>query len=200
MFDWFGPDMVAFIQVIFLDLVLSGDNAVIIGALAASLPAHQRKKAIILGILLAAVLRIAMSAGVNYIIKIPFIMPIGGLLLLGVAYKVWKDMRDNGALDGSTEKHGHGKPAGTLLGALWAITLADVSMSLDNVLAVAGAAGEHLWVLVAGLALSVVLMGVGASLVAKLIDRFKWINWIGLILIIFVALKMIWEGVHPLFA
>ncbi len=195
-----SPEIWAFAQVILLDLVLSGDNAVIIGALAASLPAHQRKKAIVLGILLAAVLRIAMSAGVNYIIKIPFIMPIGGLLLLGVAYKVWKDMRDNGALDGSTEAHSHGKPAGTLLGALWAITLADVSMSLDNVLAVAGAAGEHLWVLVAGLALSVVLMGVGASLVAKLIDRYKWINWVGLILIIFVALKMIWEGVHPLFA
>jgi YjbE family integral membrane protein len=193
----FGPEVVAFIQVILLDLVLSGDNAVIIGALAASLPAEQRNKAIFWGMALAVGLRIAMSVGVTFILKIPFILPIGGLLLFWVAWKMYRDMTDNAHLDGSSE-HG-GKEAKTLGSALFAIALADVSMSLDNVLAVAGAAREHLWVMICGLFLSVVLMGFGAKLVSSWIERYKWIAWVGLILIIFVGGKMIFEGLHPMF-
>lgn len=183
-----GAEILALVQVVLLDLVLSGDNAVIVGTLAAGLALNLRKKAIVCGVLLAVVLRILMSLCAVWLMQIPAIMVIGGVLLLGVAWKMFKELQAGGG----EEEH---KEAPTAFWpAMIAIAAADVSMSLDNVLAVAGAAREHPVIMVIGLVLSVILMGVGANLVAKLIDRFKWIAWAGLVLILAVAVRMIVHG------
>lgn len=192
----------AFLQVLMIDVVLAGDNAIVVGALAAGLPAEQRKKVILIGIIAALVLRIVFALMVSWLLGIIGLIFAGGILLLWVAWKMWREVRSGGlagASPGSPEIEGdHGvglKPAKSFAGAAWAVAIADVSMSLDNVLAVAGAARDHPGILIVGLLLSVALMGIAANLIAKYIERYRWIAYVGLIVIVYVAGKMIYEGV-----
>ncbi|WP_066725039.1 TerC family protein [Sphingomonas pituitosa] len=190
--------LAAFGSVLMIDLVLAGDNAIVVGALAAGLPAEQRKKVILIGIGAALVLRIAFALIVSWLMGIVGLIFAGGLLLLWVSWKFWREIRHGGESAGSAEiegdEHSGVRSARSFAGAAWAVAVADVSMSLDNVLAVAGAAREHPGILVVGLLLSVALMGLAANLIAKLIDRHRWIAYIGLAVIVFVAFKMIYEG------
>ena len=192
----FGTEIFSFLQVILIDLVLSGDNAVIIGTLAAGLAVGLRNKAIMWGMGLAVAMRILLSLGVVYVLKIPGIMAIGGLLLFYVAYKMYKDLTDDGELNDSTET----KQPKTFMAAIGAIAMADFSMSLDNVLGVAGAAAGHIPSLVTGLVLSVALMGFAAKWISTLIDKHKWIAWLGLGLIVFIAGRMTIEGIPAVIA
>ena len=197
----------AFLQVIAIDLVLAGDNALVSGLAAAGLPAEQRKKAILVGIIAATVLRIGFALITTWLLQIgPMLLIAGGLLLLWVCWKMWRELRvsheeEEEATEALSEtdydKDGTvaGKgPRKTFAQAAWQIVIADVSMSLDNVLAVAGAAMEHPTILVFGLALSVALMGFAASFVARLLHKYRWIAYIGLLIIFYVALKMILDG------
>ena len=194
--------LAAFGQVLMIDIMLAGDNAIVVGALAAGLPADQRKKVILIGIVAALVLRIAFALAVTWLLGIVGLILAGGLLLLWVAFKMWRDLRHAGESPGSEEvlgdEHSGLRPAKSFAAAAWAVAVADVSMSLDNVLAVAGAAREHPGILVIGLILSVALMGVAANILAKYIERYRWIAWIGLAVIVYVAVKMIWEGWHDI--
>ena len=189
----------AFFQILFIDVVLAGDNAIVVGALAAGLPAQQRKKVILIGVLAALVLRIAFALVVSQLLQIVGLVLAGGILLLWVAWKMYREIRHRDESAGSDEvagdEHSGLRPAKTFAAAAWGVALADVSMSLDNVLAVAGAARDHPGVLVFGLILSVLLMGVAANFIARYIERFAWIAWAGLVVILWVALKMIYEGV-----
>jgi YjbE family integral membrane protein len=188
----------AFLEILFIDIVLAGDNAIVVGALAAGLPAEQRRKVIMIGVLAALVLRIAFALVVSQLLQIVGLVLAGGILLLWVAWKMYRELRHEGESAGSDEiagdEHSGLRPAKTFASAAWGVALADVSMSLDNVLAVAGAAREHPYVLVFGLILSVVLMGLAANFIAGYIERYRWIAWGGLLVILWVALKMIWEG------
>lgn len=189
----------AFLQVLAIDLVLAGDNAIVVGALAAGLPAEQRKRVILIGIIAALVLRIAFALVVTQLMAIVGLIFIGGLLLVWVAWKMWRDLRDHGDQSaGSPEIAGDEasglKPAKSFAGAAWAVAVADVSMSLDNVLAVAGAARDHPGILIVGLVFAVALMGVAANIIAKYIERYKWIAYVGLAVIVYVAVKMIYDG------
>ncbi|MGN6848397.1 MAG: TerC family protein [Sphingomicrobium sp.] len=188
----------AFFQILFIDIVLAGDNAIVVGALAAGLPAEQRKKVIMIGVAAALVLRIAFALVVSQLLQIVGLVLAGGILLLWVAWKMYRELRHKGESAGCEEiagdEHSGLKPARTFASAAWGVAVADLSMSLDNVLAVAGAAREHPWVLVFGLILSVLLMGVAANLIARYIDRYRWLAWVGLLVILWVALKMIYEG------
>lgn len=189
----------AFLQVLAIDLVLAGDNAIVVGALAAGLPAEQRRKVIIIGIVAALVLRIAFALVVTQLMAIVGLIFVGGLLLVWVAWKMWRDLRDHSSdSPGSPEIAGDEdsglRPAKSFVGAAWAVAVADVSMSLDNVLAVAGAAREHPGILIVGLVFAVALMGVAANIIAKYIERYRWIAYIGLAVIVYVAVKMIYDG------
>ena len=188
----------AFFQILFIDVVLAGDNAIVVGALAAGLPGEQRKKVILIGVAAALVLRIIFALAVSQLMQIVGLVLAGGILLLWVAWKMYREIRHQDESAGSDEisgdEHSGLKPARTFASAAWGVALADVSMSLDNVLAVAGAAREHPWVLVFGLVLSVLLMGAAANLIARYIDRYRWTAWGGLLVILWVALKMIYEG------
>ena len=188
----------AFLEILAIDIVLAGDNAIVVGALAAGLPSEQRRKVIMIGVLAALVLRIAFALLVTQLLQIVGLVLAGGILLLWVAWRMYRELRHKGESAGSEEiagdEHSGMKPAKSFAGAAWGVALADVSMSLDNVLAVAGAAKDHPWVLVFGLILSVILMGVAANFIARYIDRYRWIAWGGLLVILWVALKMIWEG------
>ena len=188
----------AFFEILFIDIVLAGDNAIVVGALAAGLPAEQRKKVILIGVIAALVLRIAFALVVSQLLQIVGLVLAGGILLLWVAWRMFRELQHNGESGGSDEvagdEHSGMKPAKSFASAAWGVALADVSMSLDNVLAVAGAAREHPWVLVFGLILSVLLMGAAANIIAKYIDRYRWIAWIGLVVILWVAVKMIYDG------
>lgn len=195
----------AFLQVVMIDLVLAGDNAVVIGLAAAGLPKEQRGKAIVIGIIAATVLRIIFALMTTVLLGIIGLLIAGGVLLLWVCWKMWRELRtphhtDEEALTGE-DLDGDGKIAGepitkkkSLRDAVIQIIVADVSMSLDNVLAVAGAAHDHPEILVFGLVLSVLLMGVAATFVARLLHKHRWIAYIGLVIILYVALKMIWDG------
>ena len=188
----------AFVQILFIDIVLAGDNAIVVGALAAGLPAAQRKKVILIGVLAALVLRIAFALVVSQLLQIVGLVLAGGLLLLWVAWRMYRELRHKDESAGSDEVAGdeHSGLAApkSLTAAVWGVAVADVSMSLDNVLAVAGAARDHPWVLVTGLLLSVLLMGVAANFIARYIERYRWLGWAGLVVILWVALKMIYEG------
>ena len=209
---WFEPAaLTALTEILLIDIVLAGDNAIVVGALAAGLPAEQRKKVIMIGVAAALVLRIAFALIVSQLLQIVGLILAGGILLLWVAWKMYRELRHKGESAGSAEVPGDErsglKPAKSFASAAWGVALADVSMSLDNVLAVAGAAREHPWVLVFGLILSVLLMGVAANVIARYIDRYRWIAWVGLVVILWVALRMIYEGaghvapvVAPMFA
>jgi YjbE family integral membrane protein len=188
----------AFFEILMIDIVLAGDNAIVVGALAAGLPADQRKKVIMIGVLAALVLRIAFALIVTQLLQIVGLVLAGGILLLWVAWRMYRELRHDGESPGSEEivgdEHSGARAAKSFAGAAWGVAVADVSMSLDNVLAVAGAAREHPWVLVFGLILSVILMGVAASFIARYIERYRWIAWVGLAVILWVACKMIYEG------
>ena len=178
--------------------MLAGDNAIVVGALAAGLPAEQRRKVILVGIVAALVLRIAFALVVSQLLQIVGLVLAGGILLLWVAWRMYREISHRNESAGSDEIVGDERsgvrPAKTFASAAWGVALADVSMSLDNVLAVAGAAREHPYVLVIGLVLSVLLMGVAANVIARYIDRYRWIAWGGLVVILWVALKMIFDG------
>ncbi len=192
-------ELEAFVKILAIDLLLAGDNAIIIGALAAGLPADQRKKVILIGIAAALVLRIGFALITTWLMGIVGLVFAGGLLLLWVAWKMYRDIGSfAGESSGSPEVDGDEssglRPAKSFVGAAWAVAIADVSMSLDNVLAVAGAAREHPGILVVGLFLSVALMGIASSVLAKYIERYRWIAYIGLALILWVAAEMVWTG------
>ncbi|MCB2049211.1 MAG: TerC family protein [Novosphingobium sp.] len=194
--------LAAFLQVLMIDLVLAGDNAIVVGALAAGLPADQRRKVIFIGVLAALVLRIAFALMVTWLLGIVGLVLAGGFLLLWVAWRMYRDLHSHSGANphspGSPEIEGDehsGLPAGkSFAAAAWSVAVADVSMSLDNVLGVAGAAREHPGILIVGLVFAVALMGVAANVIAKYIERYRWIGWIGLAVIVYVALKMIYEG------
>ncbi len=190
--------MAAFLQVLLIDLVLAGDNAIVVGALAAGLPADQRRKVIIIGVLAALVLRIAFALVVTQLLQIVGLIFIGGLLLAWVAWKMWRELREGAHSAGSPEvsgdEHSGLKPAKSFAAAAWAVAIADVSMSLDNVLAVAGAARDHPGIMIVGLIVAVILMGVAANIIAKYIERYRWIAYFGLAVIVYVAVKMIYDG------
>lgn len=189
--------LAAFGSVLMIDLVLAGDNAIVVGALAAGLPADQRKKVILIGIGAALVLRIFFALIVTWLMGIVGLVFAGGLLLLWVSWKFWREIRHGGNHEATSEMDGENpglKPAKSFASAAWAVAVADVSMSLDNVLAVAGAAREHPGILVIGLLLSVALMGLAANFIARIIDRHRWIAYVGLAVIVFVAFRMIHEG------
>ena len=188
----------AFFQILAIDIVLAGDNAIVVGALAAGLPAAQRHKVIVIGVLAALVLRIGFALLVTQLLQVVGLVLAGGILLLWVAWRMYRELRHEDESKGSEEivgdEHSGVKAARSFASAAWGVALADVSMSLDNVLAVAGAAKDHPWVLVFGLILSVLLMGIAANVIARYIERYRWIAWVGLVVILWVALKMIWEG------
>lgn len=194
--------MAAFMQVLMIDIVLAGDNAIVVGALAAGLPPDQRRKVIAIGVIAALVLRVIFALTVTWLLGIVGLVLAGGLLLLWVAWRMYRDIVGHDATEspGSPEVQGDehsGLPAGkSFAAAAWSVAVADVSMSLDNVLAVAGAARDHPGILIIGLIFAVALMGIAANVIAKYIERYRWIAWIGLVVIVYVALKMIWEGSH----
>ncbi len=190
--------------VILLDLVLAGDNAIVVGALAAGLPADQRKKVIFIGVIAALVLRVVFALMVNLLMGVIGLVFVGGLLLMWVAWKMYRDVTRNEATEspGSPEVLGDensGIPAAkSFAAAAWAVAIADVSMSLDNVLAVAGAAKDHPGIMIVGLIFAVALMGIAANVIAQYIERYRWIAWVGMAVIVYVAGKMIYDGwVHP---
>jgi YjbE family integral membrane protein len=198
--EWLQP----LAMVLFIDVVLAGDNAIVVGMAAAGLPADQRKKAIFWGIIAATIMRIAFASITVQLLSIVGIVLGGGVLLLWVCWKMYRELREGGS---HSEEHGVealsgaepgavGPPRKTLRQAITQILVADISMSLDNVLAVAGAAKDHPYILIIGLAVSVVLMGVAATLIARLLDKHRWIAWVGLLVILYVALQMIYEGTH----
>lgn len=208
MLEIFTPEgFTALLQVIGIDLVLAGDNAVVIGLAAAGLPKEQRNRAILIGIIAATVLRIGFALITTTLLGITGLLLAGGILLLWVCWKMYRELRaghqemDDAAVealadadlnaDGSVAS---GAPKKTLRQAALQIIIADVSMSLDNVLAVAGAAHDHPTVLIIGLVLSIALMGLAATYVARLLSRHRWIAWVGLALILYVALQMIYDG------
>jgi len=188
----------AFLQVLMIDLVLAGDNAIVVGALAAGLPPKDRQKVILIGIIAALVLRIAFALVVTQLLQIIGLVLAGGLLLLWVSWKMWRELhpvRTSVLVDDPETPEIEGpKATKSFASAAWAVAVADVSMSLDNVLAVAGASKEHTEIMVFGLILSVALMGVAANYIARLIERYHWIGWIGLALIFYVAMDMIIGG------
>lgn len=201
MLDFITADALAALgKVIVIDLVLAGDNAIVIGLAAAGLPPQQRLRAIMIGIVAATLMRIGFAAITTQLLAVFGLLLAGGLLLLWVCWKMWRELRDSHAGDAEgfeVSVHSDGTLAarGKTLGkAVWQIIVADVSMSLDNVLAVAGAAREHPWVLVFGLALSIALMGIAAGYIARLLERYRWIGYAGLVIILYVALDMVWRG------
>jgi YjbE family integral membrane protein len=186
--------LTAFVQVLLIDLTLAGDNAVVVGMAVAGLPPHQRRAAIVAGIGVATVLRMGLGVIAMDLLEIVGALLAGGILLLWVCWKMYRELRLQAAA-GPVEVR-----AKSLWQAMLQIVLADLSMSLDNVLAVAGAAQGQKWVLVTGLAVSVVLMGVAANMVAKLLERHRWIAWLGLAIVLYVAIELIWDGGHEVAA
>jgi YjbE family integral membrane protein len=185
--NWSG-DLAVLAQVVMIDVALAGDNAVVVGMAVAGLPEHRRRMAILLGIGGATLLRILLGTFALRLLAIIGLGLAGGLLLLWVCWRMYRELR--------ASPHGHGVAGRekTLRQAMWQIIVADLSMSVDNVLAVAGAAHGHPWVLVTGLLFSVVLMGVAATAISRLLERFRWIGWVGLLIVLEVALQMIWSG------
>ena len=200
--------LTAFFQVVMIDLALAGDNAVAVGVAAAGLPPAQRRKAIVLGMAGAVVMLISFALITTQLLKVVGLLLAGGLLLLWVCWKMWRELREQGREDSAEGEAALEEATGVVIGgapkaapraktlrqAVIQILLADLAMSLDNVLAVAGAARDHKEVLVVGLLLSITLTAVAASWIAKLLHRFRWIGYVGLAIVVYVSLHMIWEG------
>jgi YjbE family integral membrane protein len=199
--------LTALVSVILIDIALAGDNAIVVGMAAAGLAAPLRRRAILVGVIAAALLRIVFSLFTVQLLQIIGLLLAGGLLLLWVAWKLWRELRAGtfASPEASMEDEAEAAledqlpdapPEKTFRDAVTQIVVADVSMSLDNVLAVAGAARDHEVILIFGLALSVALMGLAATLIARLLHRHRWIAYAGFAIILYVALRMIWEGAH----
>jgi YjbE family integral membrane protein len=190
--------MAAFLQVLMIDLVLAGDNAIVVGSLAAGLPTEQRKKVILIGVIAALVLRIGFALIVTWLLGIVGLVFAGGLLLLWVAWKMYRELAAPAHAPTTFDADGVAqagvKPPKSFAAAAISVAVADVSMSIDNVLGVAGAARDHPGILIVGLIFAVALMGLAANIIARYIERFRWIAWVGLIVILYVAGKMIYEG------
>ena len=189
-----SEQIVIFIQIVLIDLVLAGDNAIIIGMVASQFPAEQRKKIIFWGIGGAVVLRIILTLLTAYLLQITGLRLIGGLLLLYIVYKLYSDV-----IKGSSHEEDIKVDNSSFLKAIWTILLADFTMSLDNVLGVAGAAGDHYGLLVFGLVLSIALMAFPATLISNWIKKYKWIAWAGLLAILIVAIELIYTDIQILF-
>jgi YjbE family integral membrane protein len=204
-------ELVALLQVVLVDLVLAGDNAIVVGIAVAGLPVGQRFRVMVLGIAAATLLRIVFASFTVQLLQIIGLLLAGGILLLWVCWKLWRELRA-GRLEHAAETVHAGvphevpltaegpAPRKTMRQAVTQIIVADVSMSLDNVLAVAGVAREHAWVLIFGLALSVAFMGLAAAVIARLLNRHHWIAYVGLAVIFYVALRMIWDGAFEVVA
>ena len=189
-----SEEIIIFSQIVFIDLILAGDNAIIIGMVASKFPPDQRKKIIFWGIGGAVVLRIILTLLTAYLLQITGLRLIGGVLLLYIVYKLYVDVIKNSANDNKDIKVDNS----SLLKAIWTVLLADFTMSLDNVLGVAGAAGHHYHLLIFGLVLSIILMAVAATLISKWIKEHKWIAWVGLLAILMVALELIYTDIKIL--
>ncbi len=195
-----GP-LTALLQVLMIDLVLAGDNAVAVGLAAGGLPPKDRKKVILYGLGAAVVLRISFALITTWLLGVIGLLLAGGFLLLWVCWKMWRELREQAAnddamasIDGDDTTEPRPRPAKSFKQAFVQVLIADVSMSLDNVLAVAGAAREHPGILIFGLLLSIALMGLAASAIANLLHKHRWIGFIGLAIVLYVAVHMIWEG------
>ena len=189
--DLFGPEQLIILsQIIFIDLVLAGDNAIIIGMVASKFPSEQRKKVIFWGIGGAVILRIILTLLTAYLLQITGLRLIGGLLLLYIVYKLYKDV-----IKGSTGENDIKVDNSSFMRAIFTVLLADFTMSLDNVLGVAGAAGDHYYLLIFGLALSIILMATAATLISRWINDYKWIAWVGLFAILLVAVELIYTDI-----
>ena len=189
-----SEQIIIFSQIVFIDLILAGDNAIIIGMVASKFPPDQRKKIIFWGIGGAVVLRIILTLLTAYLLQITGLRLIGGILLLYIVYKLYVDVIKNTANNNKDIKVDNSN----LLKAIWTVLLADFTMSLDNVLGVAGAAGHHYHLLIFGLVLSIILMAVAATLISKWIKKHKWIAWVGLLAILMVALELIYTDIKIL--
>jgi YjbE family integral membrane protein len=197
----FGADQLgALLQVVLIDLVMSGDNAIIIGMAVAGLPPENRTKIIFWGVAGATVLRIGFAAITTQLLQIIGLTLAGGLLLAWVAYRMYRELRLKSKHQASEVADAAQASPKTMRQAMIQIIAADVSMSLDNVLAVAGAARDHLAVLWFGLILSVILMAVASNFIARILDRYHWVAWIGFLIIVYVAGAMIWDGTHEVVA
>ena len=193
--EFFTPEQIAILtQIIFIDLVLAGDNAIIIGMVASKFPVEQRKKVIFWGIGGAVILRIILTLLTAYLLQITGLRLIGGLLLLYIVYKLYVDV-----IKGSETEENVKVDNSSFLKAIWTVLLADFTMSLDNVLGVAGAAGDHYGLLVFGLVLSIILMATAATLISGWIKKYKWIAWVGLLAILIVAVELIYTDIKILF-
>ena len=209
--DWFSlAELTALVQVVIIDVALAGDNAIVVGMAAAGLAAEERRRAILWGIVAATGLRIVFALFTTQLLQIVGLLFAGGILLLWVCWKLWREIRADHAAEAAALAPNGAKgdndtepglpPAKTFRQAVTQIVIADVSMSLDNVLAVAGTARDHLEVLIVGLALSVALMGLAANFVARLLHRHRWIAYVGLLIILYVAVVMMWDGAHEIWA
>ncbi len=193
--EFFTPEQIAILtQIIFIDLVLAGDNAIIIGMVASKFPLEQRKKIIFWGIGGAVVLRIILTLLTAYLLQITGLRLIGGLLLLYIVYKLYIDV-----IKGSEKEEDINVDSSSFFKAIWTVLLADFTMSLDNVLGVAGAAGDHYGLLVFGLVLSIILMATAATLISGWIKKYKWIAWLGLLAVLLVAVELIYTDIKILF-
>ena len=193
--EFFTPEQIAILtQIIFIDLVLAGDNAIIIGMVASKFPVEQRKKVIVWGIGGAVILRIILTLLTAYLLQITGLRLIGGILLLYIVYKLYVDV-----IKGSETEEDIKVDNSSFLKAIWTVLLADFTMSLDNVLGVAGAAGDHYGLLVFGLVLSIVLMATAATLISGWIKKYKWIAWVGLLAILIVAVELIYTDIKIIF-
>ena len=192
--EFFTPEQIAILtQIIFIDLVLAGDNAIIIGMVASKFPVEQRKKVIFWGIGGAVILRIILTLLTAYLLQITGLRLIGGILLLYIVYKLYVDV-----IKGSDSEEDIKVDNSSFLKAIWTVLLADFTMSLDNVLGVAGAAGDHYGLLVFGLVLSIVLMATAATLISGWIKKYKWIAWVGLLAVLIVAIELIYTDIKVL--
>jgi YjbE family integral membrane protein len=198
------PELLILLQILLIDLSMAGDNALVVGMAAAGLPTAKRHVAVIGGIIGATVLRVVFAVFAVKILHITGVLAAGGLLLLWVTWKMYEELRHIRRISQKELRHPRfrgndvdSKGPKTLASAIWQIIVADVSMSLDNVLGVAGVAREHIGIMAIGLVLSVVLMGLASTLVAKLAARHNWISYVGLGVVFFTALKMVWDGAEP---
>lgn len=197
-------EAVAFLQVVFVDIILAGDNAIVVAMVVVGLPADRRARVLVIGIAAATLMRVFFALLTVQLLNVLGLSLAGGLLLLWVTWKLWRDLRtqheaDQAAADIEDIVHGTplshpDAPRKTMRQAIIQVVVADVSMSLDNVLAVAGIAREHQWVLVSGLVLSVAFMGLAAAYIARLLARYHWIGYLGVVVILYVSVAMIWDG------
>jgi YjbE family integral membrane protein len=202
LFDFLSPALAALLQVILIDIVLAGDNAIVIGIVAARVPKANRRRVIFWALVVAVILRVLLATVTATILQIIGLMFAGGLLLLWVAWRLYREIRhfeqkkiDLQKIRYANEEEVDDPATGlTVRKAIVQVALADLSMSLDNVLAVAGAAMDHVWVLTIGLLLSIALMGVAAAMIANLLQRYPWISYAGLIIVLYIAVRMIWTG------